>query len=119
MKAAAYKGHCVLCKDVLSFGFQTFDFQVLCFGFRVLCPVLLNGAMEIKKKGCFVFQTFEDTKHKSQNTKLESQKFETQNTKHPYTKHNYPNGDKLKEKVLNKNMTIVQVYSHRHFYRTV
>ena len=35
----AYKGHCVLCKDVLSFVFQTFDFQVLAF-------VLLNGAME-------------------------------------------------------------------------
>ena len=31
----AYKGHCVLCKDVLSFVFQTFDFQVLCFGFCV------------------------------------------------------------------------------------
>ena len=28
----AYKGHCVLCKDVLSFVFQTFDFQILCFG---------------------------------------------------------------------------------------
>ena len=42
----AYKGHCVLCKDVLSFVFQTFDFQFLCFGFGVLCPVLLNGAME-------------------------------------------------------------------------
>ena len=42
----AYKGHCVLCKDVLSFVYQTFDFQVLCFGFCVLCPVLLNGAME-------------------------------------------------------------------------
>ena len=42
----AYKGHCVLCKDVLSFVFQTFDFHVLCFGFCVLCPVLLNGAME-------------------------------------------------------------------------
>ena len=42
----AYKGHCVLCKDVLCFVFQTFDFQVLCFGFCVLCPVLLNGAME-------------------------------------------------------------------------
>ena len=38
--------NCVLCKDVLSFVFQTFDFQVLCFGFCVLCPVLLNGAME-------------------------------------------------------------------------
>ena len=37
---------CVLCKDVLSFVFQTFDFQVLCFGFCVLCPVLLNGATE-------------------------------------------------------------------------
>ena len=42
----AYKGHCVLCKDVLSFVFQTFDFQFLCFGFCVFCPVLLNGAME-------------------------------------------------------------------------
>ena len=42
----AYKGHCVLCKDVLSFVYQTFDFQVLCFGFCFLCPVLLNGAME-------------------------------------------------------------------------
>ena len=43
----AYKGHCVLCKDVLNFVFQTFDFQVLCFGFCVLCPVLLfNGAIE-------------------------------------------------------------------------
>ena len=41
----AYKGHCVLCKDVLSFVFRTFDFSVLCFGFCVLCPVLLNGAM--------------------------------------------------------------------------
>ena len=37
----AYKGHCVLSKDVLSFVFQTFDFQVLCFGFYVLCPVLM------------------------------------------------------------------------------
>ena len=37
----AYKGHCVLCKDVLSFVFPTFDFQVLCFGFCDLCPVLL------------------------------------------------------------------------------
>ena len=35
----AYKGHCVLCKDVLSFVFQTLYFQVLCFGFCVLCPV--------------------------------------------------------------------------------
>ena len=42
-------GHCVLCKDVLSFVFQTFDFQVLCFGSCVLCPALLNGAMENKK----------------------------------------------------------------------
>ena len=42
----AYKGHCVLCKNVLSFVFQIYDFQVLCFGFCVLCPVLLNGAME-------------------------------------------------------------------------
>ena len=42
----AYKGHCVLCKDVLSFVFQPFDFQVLCFGFCFLCPVLLNGAMD-------------------------------------------------------------------------
>ena len=42
----AYKGHCVLCRDVLSFVFQTFDFQVLCFGFCVLCPVLLNGPMD-------------------------------------------------------------------------
>ena len=42
----AYKGHCVLCKDVFSFVFQTYDIQVLCFGFCVLCPVLLNGAME-------------------------------------------------------------------------
>ena len=33
----SYKGHCVLCKDVLSFVFQTFDFQVLSFGFCVLC----------------------------------------------------------------------------------
>ena len=41
----AYKGHCVLCKDVLSFVFQIYDFQVLCFGFCVLCPVLLKGAM--------------------------------------------------------------------------
>ena len=40
----------------------------------------------------FMFQTFEDTKHKSQNTKLESQKFETQNSKHPYTIHNVPMG---------------------------
>ena len=38
----AYKGHCVLCKDVLSFVFHTFDFQVLWFGFCVLCPVLLE-----------------------------------------------------------------------------
>ena len=35
-------GHCVLCNDVLSFVFQTFDFQVLlfwllCFVFCVLC----------------------------------------------------------------------------------
>ena len=46
LSTEAYKGHWVLCKDVLSFVFQTFDFQVLCFGFCVLCPVLLNGAME-------------------------------------------------------------------------
>ena len=31
----AYKGHCVLCNDALSFVFQTFDFQVLCSGFCV------------------------------------------------------------------------------------
>ena len=42
----AYKGHCVLCKDVLSFVFQTFDFCVLAF---VFCPVSLNGAMETQK----------------------------------------------------------------------
>ena len=30
--------------------FQTFDIRVLCSGFCVLCPVLLNGAME-KLKG--------------------------------------------------------------------
>ena len=88
--------------------------------FWLLCPVLLDGAMEIKRKrlnwrceytfmialflfttplghcvSCmdvlsFVFQTFEDTEYKSQNTKLASQKFETQNSKHPYTKHNVP-----------------------------
>ena len=46
LSTEAYKGHCVLCMDVLSFVFQTFDFQVLCFGFCVLCPVLLNGTME-------------------------------------------------------------------------
>ena len=34
--------------------------------------------------------TTQDTKHKSQNTKLESQMFETQNSKHPFTKHNVP-----------------------------
>ena len=34
--------------------------------------------------------TTQDTKHKSLNTKLESQKFETQNSGHPYTKHNVP-----------------------------
>ena len=46
----AYKGHCVLCKDVLCFFlFQTFDIRVLCSGFCVLCPVLLNGAMETLK----------------------------------------------------------------------
>ena len=39
-----------MCTDVLSFVFQTFDFQVLCFGFFVLCPMLLNGAMETKKE---------------------------------------------------------------------
>ena len=45
-RTKAYKGHCVLCKDVLSFVFQTFDFQVLCFGFCVLFPVLLfKGAI--------------------------------------------------------------------------
>ena len=32
-------GHCALCKDVLSFVFQTFDFQVLCFVFLLLCFV--------------------------------------------------------------------------------
>ena len=32
-----YCPHCVLYKDVLSFVFQTFEFQVLCFGFCVLC----------------------------------------------------------------------------------
>ena len=42
-------GHCVLCKGVLSFVFQSFDFQVLCFGFCVLCPVLLKSAMETYK----------------------------------------------------------------------
>ena len=30
---------CVLCKDVLSFVFPTFDFQVLCFVFLLLCFV--------------------------------------------------------------------------------
>ena len=38
-----------LCKDVLKFVFQTFDFQFLCFGFCVLYPVLLKGAMETLK----------------------------------------------------------------------
>ena len=42
----AFKGHCVLCKDVLSYVFQTFDFQVLGLGVCVLCLVLLNAAME-------------------------------------------------------------------------
>ena len=37
----AYKRHCVLCKDVLCFVFQTFDFQVLFFGVCVLRPVFL------------------------------------------------------------------------------
>ena len=36
----AYKGYCVLCKDVLSFVFPLSDVQVLFFGFCVLCPVL-------------------------------------------------------------------------------
>ena len=42
----AYKGHCVLCKDVLSFVFQTFDFQVLCF---VSCAVKRRNG-DIKRK---------------------------------------------------------------------
>ena len=48
----AYKGHFVLCKDVLSFVFQYYDFQVLCFGFCVLCPVLFNKRRDgdIKRK---------------------------------------------------------------------
>ena len=62
-------------------------------------------------------KTARKRQHKSQNTKLESQKFETRNSKHPYIKHNVPMGEKLKEKVVNKKMTIVQVYLHRHFYR--
>ena len=58
-----------------------------------------------------VLPTTHDTKHKSQNTKLESQKVETQNTKPktPLHKTQCPNGDKLKEKVVNKNRTIVRV----------
>ena len=38
---SCFRGHSVLCKDVLSFVSQTFDVQVLCFGFCVLCPVFL------------------------------------------------------------------------------
>ena len=51
-----------------------------------------DGNIKRKDVLSFVFKTFEDTKHKSQNTKLESQKFETQNSKHPYTKHNVQMG---------------------------
>ena len=44
----AYKGSFVLCKDVLSFVFHTFDFQVLCFGFCVLAFVscVVGGTCE-------------------------------------------------------------------------
>ena len=45
----AFKGLCVLCKDVLSYVFQTFDFQVLGLGVCALCLVLLNAAMETYK----------------------------------------------------------------------
>ena len=43
---------------------------------------------------------------------LKSLKHKTQNI---LTQTHYPNGDKLKEKVVNRNWTIVQVYSNRHF----
>ena len=57
-----------------------------------------------------------DIKHKSQtqNLKVKSLKNKLKTSLH---KTQCPNGDKLKEEVVNKNRTIVQVYSHRHFYR--
>ena len=119
-------GHCVLCKDVLSFVFQllTFKFCVLAFVFCVLknlkhktplhkthCPngdKLKENVVIEKRTIVQVYShrhfhrflcmspsrrlTTQDTKHKAQNTKLESQKFETQNSKHPYTIHNVPMG---------------------------
>ena len=36
----------MFCVRMFCFVFQTLDFQVLCFGLCVFCPVLLNGAME-------------------------------------------------------------------------
>ena len=109
-------GYCVLCKDVLSFVFKTFDFQVLCFDFCVLCPVLLNGTKNgdvsilvrlsnlyllacphldwvlCKDVLSFVFQTFDFQVLCFGFCVLCPQKFETQNSKHPYIKHNVPMG---------------------------
>ena len=87
---------------IVLFVFTTLSFSLFPLGHCVLCKDVFS----------FVFQTFEDTKHKSQNTKLEDTKLKTS-----LYKTQCSNGDKLKEKVVNKNRTIVQVYSHRHFYR--
>ena len=54
----------------------------------------------IKLLLCFVFS-------KVRNTKCKTSLHKTQ----------CPNGDKLKAKIVNKNRTIAQVYSHRHFFR--
>ena len=87
--------------------FRVFDFRLLSFMFCIsACMYDLAPPRRTRKKNVSinifiayiasngvapqVLPTTQDTKHKSQNTKLESQKFETQNSKHPYTKHNVP-----------------------------
>ena len=56
----------------------------------LFCRVYFIAYIASNGVGPHVLPTPQDTKHKGQNTKLESQKFETQNSKHPYTKHNVP-----------------------------
>ena len=60
------------------------------YAFLFFCRVYFIAYIASNGVGPHVLPTPQDTKHKSQNTKLESQKFETQNSKHPYTKHNVP-----------------------------
>ena len=94
---------------VFALVFRLFDFRLLSFMFCIsACMYDLVPPRKTRKRNVSInifycinyiasngvgpqfLPTTRDTKHKSQNTKLESQKFETQNSKHPYTKHNVP-----------------------------